>query len=197
MENIKKYIIILVVAILALLTVVFAIPKESKEPEEEQIKAICELATLDCYYNNVAKITKPKGSGLSHALEKEREIWIEYEAVVKIGIDMKELSIKINDNKVEVSMPKAMILDVLINKDTMNADSYIISEDGFFNKNKVTTEEQQDAIVKAQIQLEEKVNNNSMLFEQAEKKAKSLIENYINTLGKMSGTEYVIEWKVK
>lgn len=197
MKNVKKYLILIVVAIILILSAVYIFSKEKEEPEEEQIKAICELATLDCYYNNVAKITKEKGSGLSHVLEKEREIWIEYEAIVKIGIDMKELSIKITDNKVEVSMPKAAIMDVLINKDTMNADSYIISEDGFFNKNKVTTEEQQDAIVKAQIQLEQKVNNNPILFEQAEKKAKSLIENYINTLGEMSGIEYIIEWKVK
>lgn len=197
MKNVKKYIILIVVAIILILSAVCIFSKEKEEPEEEQIKAICELATLDCYYNNVAKITKEKGSGLSHVLEKEREIWIEYEAIVKIGIDMKELSIKITDNKVEVSMPKAAIMDVLINKDTMNADSYIISEDGFFNKNKVTTEEQQDAIVKAQIQLEQKVNNNPILFEQAEKKAKSLIENYIKTLGEMTGIEYIIEWQVK
>ena len=32
----------------------------AKEPQEDEIKAICQLATVKCYYNNVAKIVKEK-----------------------------------------------------------------------------------------------------------------------------------------
>ena len=53
-------------------------------PEVEQIRSICQLTTLKCYYNNVAKTTL----SADHFWEKDRELWIEYEGVAIIGIDM-------------------------------------------------------------------------------------------------------------
>ena len=47
------------------------------EPKASQMKSICELATMECYYHNVAKSTKTKGTGLTHVGEKERKFWIE------------------------------------------------------------------------------------------------------------------------
>ena len=44
MKNVKKYIILIVVAIILILSAVCIFSKEKEEPEEEQIKAICELA---------------------------------------------------------------------------------------------------------------------------------------------------------
>ena len=61
------------------------------EPDLAQIRSICDLATLECYYHNVAKSTKEKGSGLAHLGEKERKFWIEYTGVVKIGIEMSDV----------------------------------------------------------------------------------------------------------
>ena len=43
----------------------------------EEVFEISELATLECYYHNVAKSTKTKGTGLTHVGEKERKFWIE------------------------------------------------------------------------------------------------------------------------
>ena len=37
-----------------------------KEPDITQIRSICNLATLECYYHNVAKSEKKAGSGISH-----------------------------------------------------------------------------------------------------------------------------------
>ena len=34
------------------------------EPQLEQITSVCKLATLECYYHNVAKSKKSAGSGI-------------------------------------------------------------------------------------------------------------------------------------
>ncbi len=161
-------------------------------PSVEQVKSICELSTVECYYNNVAKMIVKAGSGITHWGEKDREIWIEYEGYAKIGIELNELSMTINENKIKISMPNAKVLETGILK--INKDSYYVSEDGWFNKNKIETEKQQEAVTKAQSKMEKSIKNNSLLFEQSEKKAKDLIENYINKLGDLSNIEYEIEW---
>lgn len=52
------------------------------EPDLAQIRSICDLATLECYYHNVAKSTKEKGSDW-HIWEKRRE---------NSGLSIQELS---------------------------------------------------------------------------------------------------------
>lgn len=42
------------------------------KPALSQIRSICELATLECYYHNVEKSAKTKGTGLAHVGEKEK-----------------------------------------------------------------------------------------------------------------------------
>lgn len=192
----KKYLIGIVLIIIILASGLYrCFFKKHKTPDEQQIKSICELSTLKCYYNNVVKITKDKGTGVTHVLEKDREMWIEYEGIAQIGIDMNEVSMKINKDTIEITMPSARIMDISINKEKINEDSYTISQDGFLNKNKITAEEQQYAIVGAQEEMRKSVEENKTLFEQAEKKAQDLIENYINKLGEISGKKYSIEWK--
>ena len=79
------------------------------EPDLAQIRSICDLATLECYYHNVAKSTKEKGSGLAHLGEKERKFWIEYTGVVKIGIEMSDVKMDVNGTSVQITIPRAKI----------------------------------------------------------------------------------------
>ena len=79
------------------------------EPDLAQIRSICDLATLECYYHNVAKSTKEKGSGLAHLGEKERKFWIEYTGVVKIGIEMSDVKMDVNGTSVQITIPGAKI----------------------------------------------------------------------------------------
>ena len=77
----KKYIAILIVCIMSLSLCACANGAGQAEktetentvskPELSQIRSICELATLECYYHNVAKSTKTKGIGLAHVGDKE------------------------------------------------------------------------------------------------------------------------------
>lgn len=165
--------------------------KSDAELKVEDIHAICELATIKCYYNNVAQIDKKK----DNIFQKDRKMWIEYEGEAVLGIDMSKLEIKINDDSVDITMPKAEILSIKPKKETLNEKSYVASADGFLFKNKITTEDQEAAITKGQTEMENAINRNSALFTKAENKAKELIENYITKLSEIINKDYTINWK--
>ena len=167
---------------------------QNVKPDSEQIRFISDLATLECYYHNVAKGTKKVDSGISHIGEKERDFWIEYKGIVKIGIDMSQVETKISGNVVKVSMPKAKVLSIDIKDDKFKNFS---SDDSWFNKNKITADDQKKVIATAQSKMKEKAENDQNLLMQAEKRAKKLIESYIKRIGELSDVDYTIEWEIK
>ena len=87
----KKIVCLLVISMLCIGGCGDKNQKKEEEADFSAISSVCELATLKCYYHNVAKSTKEKGSGLAHLGEKERKFWIEYTGVVKIGIEMSDV----------------------------------------------------------------------------------------------------------
>ena len=162
-------------------------PVNIQEPDIVQIRSICDLATLECYYHNVAKSTKAADSWF----QKDRKQWIEYTGIAKIGIDMNEVKMEISENNVRVTLPNAKIL--VIDVYEIDEKSFITSEDGLI-KNKITADDQTAAIKDAQNKMEEQVRNNTSLFDNAQIKAKKLIENYIRQLGEISNIQYNITW---
>ena len=164
----------------------------AEEPDIMQIRSICNLATLECYYHNVAKSIKKAGSGISHWGEKDRKFWIEYTGSAKIGIDMSKVSMKIEGENITISMPNAKLLSIDIEE--LTQDSYIISDDGW-NENKITAEDQTAAINDAQAAMKKSVESNSALLLNAQNRAKNLIENYINKMGELSRVSYTIQWE--
>lgn len=165
------------------------------KPEITQIRSICELATLECCYNNVAKSTKEPGTGLSHLGEKQRTFWIEYSGTAKIGIDMSELKMDItDDNIITITVPKAKILSISVDQESYSEDSYVISSDNFIQKNPITADDQTKAISTAQEQIRSEFENNSNLMNSAQDRAQKLIDNYISQIGKATGAEYKVEW---
>ncbi len=165
-----------------------------KEPDITQIRSICNLATLECYYHNVAKSEKKAGSGVTHIGEVDRKFWIEYTGVAKIGIDMSEVDMKIEGEKITIFIPDAKMLSIDVRETDFDEKSYIISGDSWFNKNKITADDQTFAINNAQSTMAEGLKNNSSLLLSAQNRAKDLIENYIVQLGQLSNIEYKIEW---
>ena len=160
-----------------------------KEPDIAQIRSICNLATLECYYHNVAKSKKVADS----RFKNDREFWIEYTGIAKIGIDMSKVNIEISGNNITVTLPNAELLDIDICENDLNKGSYINSADGWI-KNKITADDQTAAINSAQIEMSESVKNNKSLLLNAQDRAKALIENYIKNWGEISNTEYQIKW---
>lgn len=62
-------------------------------PSQDQVRAICELSVMDCYYHNVAKFNKEKVQGILW-WQKDRRFWIEYDGIVKLGIDASQVQIE-------------------------------------------------------------------------------------------------------
>ena len=164
------------------------------EPDLAQIRSICDLATLECYYHNVAKSEKPAGTGIWHFGEKDRQFWIEYTGTVKLGIDMSKVQMKVNGTDVTVTIPEAEVQQVNVDDDSYNSDSYIFSEDGI-NKNEITAEDATGAVENARNEMIKTAEENTALLVNAQERAKKMIENYIMQLGETTGTEYQITWK--
>lgn len=163
-------------------------------PDLAQVRSICELATLECYYHNVAKSIKYKQEGITHLGEKDRAFWIEYTGTVKLGINMSQVTMDVDANHVTITIPEAEVLEVSVDDDSYNEDSYFMSQDGW-NSNKITAEDATQAVKAAKEEMEQTAMDNSSLLLNAQERAKKLIENYLVQIGDAVGVAYDIDWK--
>ncbi|MDY2510465.1 MAG: DUF4230 domain-containing protein [Ruminococcus callidus] len=168
--------------------------KVNSAPEIDQIRTICELATLECYYHNVAKASKEKGSGITHLGEKDRTFWLEYDGIAKIGVNLSDVTMSLENDVYTIVIPKAKILSIDIDEDSLNEASYIYSEDGW-NANTITADDQTLAIKEAQENMKNTVLSDSNLLVNAQDRAKKLIENYINQLQSVSDKKFTVKWE--
>lgn len=164
----------------------------AKEPDLSQIRSICKLATLECYYHNVAKATKDAGSGLSHWGESKRKFWVEYTGIVKIGVDMSRGSMNVDGTNITIYIPEAEILSIKPDSASMNDT---ITESDSWNSNPIEADDVTKAVADAEQSIRESIEDDSSLLVGAQDRAKKLIENYIHQLGEMSGVEFEILWQ--
>lgn len=159
------------------------------EPEASQMKAICELATIDCYYHNVAKYDEEDASG---ALwwKKDRKFWIEYAGVVTVGIDATQVNIAVKENTVTITMPPAEILGCKVDDSTLTKESFIIADDSA----DVEAEHETKAFREAQINMEQEASEDTALLAHAQQRAQKLLEEYVENVGELVGKEYQIKW---
>lgn len=166
-----------------------------QQPMVEQIQAICELSTVKAYYNNVAKSEKKSGSGWNDVIKQDRKFWIEYEGFVEVGIDMNKVSMKLKKDTVYVTLPEAELLNAGIVTKTFDDSCYKRNASAWWNQNKITTEDQQNAINEAQDEMRKSAENNRELFQRAECSSKNAIQNYFNKINKSFGSDYKIVWE--
>ena len=166
---------------------------EKRDADFSGITKVCELASLKCYYHNVARTdtSKDQGNNLFNALFKKRA-WIEYDGTVTLGIDAGQVHIGTpNDNGVvKVSCPSASIQEIYLDKDSVQDP---VTDNGFFAK--LTAEERNTMVSEAQKDMEQKANENAMMLNQATERAKNLIEKYVKNAGKVIGKDYTVEWE--
>ena len=166
--------------------------EKKKEADFSGIAAVCELATLKCYYHNVAK-AETEASGLFKWLGTGyKKIWTEYSGVVELGIDVNKVSVSSPgaDGVVKITIPDAEILNVDLDEDSMGEP---LTDTGFLTE--ITKEEETAALAEAQDNMEETAKKNSALLAQAKERAKNLIEGYVKNVGEQIGEEYTIEWE--
>ena len=189
----RKKIISIVLAAVMCMTCISCGQKEQKtveEPKVSQVKSICELAVMDCYYHNVAKYFEEDASGI-WLWKKDKKFWIEYSGVVRIGIDASLVQMEVKDKQVEITMPKARVMNCTVDAATLNTDSFIVSSDSA----KVEAEDQTKAFREAQKNMEEEASGDSALLAAAQQRAQNLLEEYVKNVGSVTGTEYTITWK--
>ncbi len=164
--------------------------KKTPKPEIAQVKSICELATMDCYYHNVAKYYEEDADGIL-LWKKDKHFWIEYEGVVTLGIEASLVTIEVDDdNVVTITMPMAEVLNCKVDETTFSEDSFIIAEDSA----DITAEDQTQAFKIAQYNMRTTAENDAALLASAQERAQKLLTDYVNNMGEAFGVEYDIQW---
>ena len=159
------------------------------EPQTSQMKAICELAVMDCYYHNVAKYELKDAEGFLW-WTKDKNFWIEYSGVVTIGIDVSRVTVEIDGTKVTISIPAAEVLSCTVDSNSLTEDSYIVAKDSAA----IEAEDEIAAFSVAQADLEATASQDTALLASAQQQAQQLLEDYITNIGKATGKSYSIEW---
>ena len=146
----KKIISILCVGMLLLsLNGCKSMEKEEKSAQInlQQMQEICQLATLECYYHNVAKSDTSKRVLWWNTNKK---LWIEYTGIVKMGIDVSKVSMEVeDDDTVVITLPNAQILGCKVDEDSLTEDSYYIEKQGL-GAGDITADIQTNAFQEAQ-----------------------------------------------
>ena len=167
--------------------------KETQTADFSGVTSVCELATLKCYYHNVAK-AETEASGIFAKWLKTgyKKIWTEYSGIIEYGIDISQVTVSEPDKNgvVTVTMPDAQVLNVDVDEDSLGTP---LTDKGFLTS--VTTEEKTTTLAGAQEAMEQQAKENTEMLSQAKARAKTLIEEYIKNVGESIGEEYTVEWK--
>lgn len=172
-------------------------PKEEEQPvqmsiEVDEMRQIAELATVNCYFHNVAKSDRELNpEWYEFWKEKTMRFWVEYEGIVTIGIDVSKLKVEVSDdNVVTITMPPAVVLDVIVDESSLSSASFYFDP----NAKKPSPEEQSEAFRQAQNEMRETAENNYALMANAQANAKELLKNYVKSVGDALDVNYKIEW---
>ena len=150
-----KKMIALLLALAALLGCAACGQKEEAptvELDVTEMRAICELSTMDCYYHNVAKyFEKDAQKGILGIGKKDKRFWIEYSGVVRMGIDVSLVKVEVEDTQVTITIPEAKVLKCTVDSESLSQNSYIVDK----NSAKVEAADEVLAVSEAERQLEE------------------------------------------
>lgn len=189
----KKHIVLfLIFTILFTSTSCSKLMKEKSihvEPKISQMKAICELAVMDCYYHTVAKYTEEDAEGILW-WKKDKHFWIEYSGIVKLGVDVSLVSIDVNDTQITVTLPEAKVLGCKVDSASLTAASFIVDK----NSADIEADDEVKAFNEAQSRLEETASSDKALLAGAQQRAQALLEDYITNIGNAVGKQYFIKW---
>ena len=187
----KKLVCFLACAVLAgsLIACGDSVQKNTMEPETSQMKAICELAVMDCYYHNVAKFKDEDAAGILF-WQKDKHFWIEYSGVVSLGIDASQVALEVDDTLVTITIPEAKVLRCQVDSNELSEDSYIVAKDSA----RISAEDEVAAFAQAQADLEETAASDTALLSSAQQRAQDLLEEYVQNIGEAVGKDYTIQW---
>lgn len=168
-----------------------SVPPATEEPQITQMRTICELATMDCYYHNVAKYyEKDAEKGILGLGKKDKKFWVEYSGVVTIGLDATLVALQVSGDQVTITIPPAKVLGAKVYSDSLTTDSYIIDKDSA----DITAEDQTRVFENAQADMLAQASNDHLLLFNAQQRAQMLLEDYVTNIGNAIDVTYQINW---
>ena len=150
-----------------------------------QLKSVCELATLECYYHNTAKSSTDKKILFWNTNKK---LWMEYSGIVKIGIDISRLDLDISGQDVTITLPEAKVISCKVDDASLSEDTFYTEQTGL-GAEPITAQDQTDAFAKAQQTMLEEVEKDESLLFQAQERARTLLLHYVKNIGDTIGIE--------
>lgn len=196
-----RQLLILVLVVDIVLCGVFVLTKVLNRPEpavqqisESNVRRICELASLECYYHNVSNWNQDAYGILAFAGYGEKKIWIEYDGIVRVGINAGKVKISDpdKDNVITVTIPEATVLDKDL--DEISIKEIVSDRTVLFFTDTVNTEDKMKALAAAQDDMELSAANNDMILGEAQERAKKIIERNIIALGEAGGKHYKVKF---
>lgn len=186
-QTVKNIIIIVVIA--AIFFLVGKMWPSGEEPTKissdllsQQIQNISELATVEYNYTNMGKFENQATFYGWKVPFTTKSFIISYDGKIKAGIDMSLVDIKINKNKIQVTVPKAKILTHEIDEksievfdETQNIFNQISITD--YNQFAIDQKDKMEASVKEK-----------GLIEEAQKKVETTIKTFIKSSHQLDNT---------
>ena len=185
----KKYLSVILIIMICFSSMSCSKEIKNIAPETSQMKSICELAVMECYYHNVAKYKEENATGILW-WEKDRHFWMEYAGIVTIGVDTSLMNIEVEDENVTITIPPAKVLGCKVDETTLTEDSFIVAQ----NSAKVEAEHQTEAFKSAKDKLESEAKSNFTLLAAAQQRVQKLLEDYVTNIGNSVGKTYKIKW---
>lgn len=164
--------------------------KKDVGPNRKQMQNICELATLECYYHNTAKLNK---ENKILWWDTNTELWVEYSGIVRVGVEISDFDMKVEGSLVTITMPKARILSCEVDENSLKPDSYLVSKQGLGAKD-ITADDQTEAFKAAQENMQQAAEADTTLLLQGQQRAQELLEKYVKNVGEAIGETYQVEW---
>lgn len=153
------------------------------------------LVTYKAYYHNVVEYEKEKGSGITHLFEKDRKMFIEYTGTIKLGINLTDVKIDVNDDEINVFVPMAKVIgEPNVDKNNFKEENFIESKEGI-NKNKITADDSAEVFNKAQKSIKENASKDKELLSLAQKRARVILEESIKEFSQIDEKKYTINWE--
>lgn len=165
-----------------------------EKPSFSGYSDIAELATIECYYHNVAELRDGGTDILPLGVVNigYKKAWYEYDASVSFGIDASKVQIEGPDENgvVTVTIPRARLLSV----SDIKPDSYVeaCSETGILTT--ITIEDEQGAVREAQKNMRETAARDVRLLARADDRARTLLEEYVKRVGEAVEEDYRVEF---
>ena len=195
LEKIKnipyKFAVILGILLIIAIIIPKRLPSIFKSSDYSKIEKICNLATVEVYYHNVAeKIDEASTIGKIFGNIGYKKYWLEYDAVIEYGIDAKKVKIEKPNfkNEVKVYLPEAEVLgEPRLIKEYIKDPA---TDSGFLTS--VSNADKIEAVEKSIKTLKTKANDDKEHRDLAYERAKKFFENYIVSAGKEIGTNYKV-----